>query len=63
MKRVQRGREVVGQGKWPQWAVAALLLAAPVGEALADITIPTNVTLPPITLGAGLRTSFTHTDA
>ena len=24
---------------------------------------PTNVTLPPITLGAGLRTSFTHTDA
>lgn len=63
MKRVPRGREVVGQGNWPQWAMAALLLAAPVGSALADITIPTNVTLPPITLGAGLRTSFTHTDA
>lgn len=35
------------------------MLAAP---AWADITIPTNVQLPPITLGAGLRTSFTHTD-
>ena len=64
MIRATRGREVNGQGRWPQWAMAALLLAAPIGEALADITIPTpNITLPPISIGAGMRTSFTHTDA
>ena len=64
MKRATRGREVKGQGRWPQWAMAALLLAAPLGEALADITIPTpNISLPPISIGAGMRTSFTHTDA
>jgi hypothetical protein len=39
----------------------ALLALSPAGTALADITIPTPVTLPPISIGAGLRTSFTHT--
>jgi len=45
--------------------MGVLLLALPAGGALADVTIPipTTVTLPPISLGAGMRTSFIHTDA
>lgn len=53
-----------GRAAWRRrgWSLAAML-ALPGGAALADITIPTPVTLPPISIGAGLRTSFTHTDA
>jgi hypothetical protein len=44
-------------------ALLAALLLLPAGGALADITIPMPaVTLPPISIGAGMRTSFTHTD-
>ena len=47
----------------PLLALAALALL-PAGSVMADITIPTPaLTLPPISIGAGLRTSFTHTDA
>lgn len=56
---------LTGKGKtvWRRALSLAALLALPGGAALADITIPTPVTLPPISIGAGLRTSFTHTDA
>ena len=51
------------KGRAPLLGLAALALL-PAGGAMADITIPTPaVTLPPISIGAGMRSSFTHTDA
>jgi len=62
MKQAMRGRETELQGVLKR-SVGAALLALPAGAAMADVTIPTTVTLPPISIGAGMRTSFTHTDA